>query len=553
MIKDNVLISAGIQVGMLEEATVAEFKLLARRQRVEVLEILSVQLRFPIANLHRAYAQVHGYRFLDSDEITIDPLLLRKISPAVIEKRMVIPLQSLDEGGETLLLVGNPDDYTGTAQVLRSLPPDVEICMTDPRLLQQLVQRVIQSASDTQPLEFDPVSQLDALLKEAYLNGASDIHLEPGKDSFKVRLRMDGSLQPYMTMFSAEQGIALMSRMKVLNGMDISEQRMPQDGGMTYQLDQSISFDIRAATIPIKFGERATLRLLGTDSDSLSLKSIGFSPVSLARFSVAIKKPHGMILITGPTGSGKSTTLYSALGEIVSKEINVMTAEDPIEYVMDGISQVQVGAKVTFASALRSFLRHDPDVIMVGEIRDAETAGIAMKASLTGHMVFSTLHTNSAVSTISRLVDIGVEPFLIGSTLECIIAQRLVKRLCSQCKEVMVITDKERTLLRLPQTQHSAIYRAVGCAHCHQSGYKGRTALFETLWIDDDLAPLIGAGANELEIRAAAKDFVSLAADCRDKILLGLTCIAEFRRLSLRIEPGEIVSASHCAVQKSEQ
>ena len=552
MIRDNVLISAGIQVGMLEEATVAEFKLLARRQRVDVLEMLSVQLRFPIANLHRAYAQVHGYRFLDSDEITIDPLLLRKISPAVIEKRMVIPLQSRDEGGESLLLVGNPDDYTGTAQVLRSLPPDIEICMTDPRLLQQLVQRVIQSSSDTQPLEFDPVLQLDALLKEAYLNGASDIHLEPGKDSFKVRLRMDGSLQPYMTMFSAEQGIALMSRMKVLNGMDISEQRMPQDGGMTYQLDQSISFDIRAATIPIKFGERATLRLLGTDSDSLSLKSIGFSPISLARFSVAIKKPHGMILITGPTGSGKSTTLYSALGEIVSKEINVMTAEDPIEYVMDGISQVQVGAKVTFASALRSFLRHDPDVIMVGEIRDAETAGIAMKASLTGHMVFSTLHTNSAVSTISRLVDIGVEPFLIGSTLECIIAQRLVKRLCNYCKKAMVITDKERTLLRLPQTQHSVIYRAVGCAHCHQSGYKGRTALFETLWIDDDLAPLIGAGANELEIRAAAKDFVSLAADCRDKILLGLTCIAEFRRLSLRIESGEIVSASHCAMQKSE-
>ena len=552
MIRDNVLISAGIQVGMLEEATVAEFKLLARRQRVDVLEMLSVQLRFPIANLHRAYAQVHGYRFLDSDEITIDPLLLRKISPAVIEKRMVIPLQSRDEGGEPLLLVGNPDDYTGTAQVLRSLPPDIEICMTDPRLLQQLVQRVIQSSSDTQPLEFDPVLQLDALLKEAYLNGASDIHLEPGKDSFKVRLRMDGSLQPYMTMFSAEQGIALMSRMKVLNGMDISEQRMPQDGGMTYQLDQSISFDIRAATIPIKFGERATLRLLGTDSDSLSLKSIGFSPISLARFSVAIKKPHGMILITGPTGSGKSTTLYSALGEIVSKEINVMTAEDPIEYVMDGISQVQVGAKVTFASALRSFLRHDPDVIMVGEIRDAETAGIAMKASLTGHMVFSTLHTNSAVSTISRLVDIGVEPFLIGSTLECIIAQRLVKRLCSHCKKAMVITDKERTLLCLPQTQHPVIYCAVGCAHCHQSGYKGRTALFETLWIDDDLAPLIGAGANELEIRAAAKDFVSLAADCRDKILLGLTCIAEFRRLSLRIESGEIVSASHCAMQKSE-
>jgi type IV pilus assembly protein PilB len=532
MLRENVLINAAIQTGLLNDAVIAEYKLVARRQRVDLLELLSYKLRFSISDLYRAYAQTQGIRYLTPDEIKVDPILLRKLSPSLIERRLILPLMPLAENA--LLLVENPDDLAGIAQSKRLLPNDIEICMTDPRLLKQLISKVIQSVDEVEVEdEFDSVFHLDEMIKEAYLSHASDIHFEPTKEQFHIRLRVDGCLQAYAQFFSAEQGIALMSRMKVLTGMDISEQRMPQDGGMTFKIDNQISFEIRAATIPVKFGERATLRLLGSDSEALSLETIGFSDKSLARFAKAIKRPHGMILITGPTGSGKSTTLYSALQQIVSKEINVLTVEDPVEYVMEGISQVQVGTKVSFASALRSFLRHDPDVIMVGEIRDGETANIAMKASLTGHMVFSTLHTNSAVSTISRLKDIGVEPFLIGTTLVCVIAQRLVRRLCASCKQPVALTAKDRRLLNLDDSVDVNIFQANGCATCHDTGFKGRIALFETLWIDDVLGELIGRGVSEQVILKHAKDFTSLAQDCTDKILVGATSMSEFKRLSL--------------------
>jgi type IV pilus assembly protein PilB len=532
MLRENVLINAAIQTGLLNDAVIAEYKLVARRQRVDLLELLSYKLRFSISDLYRAYAQTQGIRYLTPDEIKVDPILLRKLSPSLIERRLILPLMPLAENA--LLLVENPDDLAGIAQSKRLLPNDIEICMTDPRLLKQLISKVIQSVDEVEAeAEFDSVFHLDEMIKEAYLSHASDIHFEPTKEQFYIRLRVDGCLQAYAQFFSAEQGIALMSRMKVLTGMDISEQRMPQDGGMTFKIDNQISFEIRAATIPVKFGERATLRLLGSDSEALSLETIGFSDKSLARFAKAIKRPHGMILITGPTGSGKSTTLYSALQQIVSKEINVLTVEDPVEYVMEGISQVQVGTKVSFASALRSFLRHDPDVIMVGEIRDGETANIAMKASLTGHMVFSTLHTNSAVSTISRLKDIGVEPFLIGTTLVCVIAQRLVRRLCASCKQPVALTAKDRRLLNLDDSVDVNIFQANGCATCHDTGFKGRIALFETLWIDDVLGELIGRGVSEQVILKHAQDFTSLAQDCTEKILAGATSMSEFKRLSL--------------------
>jgi type II secretory ATPase GspE/PulE/Tfp pilus assembly ATPase PilB-like protein len=530
MIRENVLINAAIQTGLLNDAVIAEYKLLARRQRVDLLELLSYKLRFSISDLYRAYAQTQGIRYLTPDEIKVDPILLRKLSPSLIAKRLILPLMPLADNA--LLLVDNPDDLASIAQSKRLLPNDIEICMTDPRLLKQLIAKVNQNDVEIEE-EFDPVFHLDEMIKEAYLSHASDIHFEPAKEQFHIRLRVDGFLQSYAQFFTAEQGIALMSRMKVLTGMDISEQRMPQDGGMTFKIDNQISFEIRAATVPVKFGERATLRLLSSNSEALSLETIGFSESSLARFEQAIKRPHGMVLITGPTGSGKSTTLYSALQQIVSKEINVLTVEDPVEYVMEGISQVQVGTKVSFASALRSFLRHDPDVIMVGEIRDGETANIAMKASLTGHMVFSTLHTNSAVSTISRLKDIGVEPFLIGSTVVCVIAQRLVRRLCATCKEAVALTADDRRLLNLDAKIDYNIYEGKGCATCHGSGFKGRIALFETLWIDDVLGELIGSGVSEQVILKHAKDFISLAQDCTEKILMGATSLSEFKRLSL--------------------
>jgi len=288
---------------------------------------------------------------------------------------------------------------------------------------------------------------------------------------------------------------------------------------------------VRCATMPTRFGERATLRLLGSDNQALSLAGIGMSAIDLQRFEREIQKPHGMILITGPTGSGKSTTLYAALQQVSSPEINIMTVEDPIEYVMSGVAQVQVGSKVSFSSALRSFLRHDPDVMMVGEIRDGETAGIGMKAAMTGHLVFSTLHTNSAAGAVNRLVDMGAERYLIGATLLAVIAQRLVRRLCTECRQERVVTVREAEFFGFDIAQK--VYEPKGCAHCLDSGYKGRLALFETYWIDTKARQLINDGATEAELIRHAKDFSDLLHDGVNKVSSGLTSLAELKRLGL--------------------
>ncbi len=535
MLRDTTLINAGLQTGMLDAQAVADYKLVARREHKDLLGLLSYRLRFPIADLYRAYADINHLPFLHADQVKVNPELLIKLSPNFIERRSILPLMPI--GGVVHLLVANPEDKAGIEQAKRLLPQSIQVCLCDPTLIQQLLLRITQNHQQDddseETAEFDPVASLQVLITQAYLYRASDIHFEPNKEKFLFRFRVDGRLQDYPCQFTLSQGAALMSRMKVLTGMDISEQRMAQDGGMTFELDNTISFDIRAATIPTRFGERATLRLLGSDSQALSLAKIGMSDKALARFAEAIRKPHGMILITGPTGSGKSTTLYSALQQIASKDINVLTVEDPVEYVMQGISQVQVNTKVSFADALRSFLRHDPDVIMVGEIRDGETAGIAMKAALTGHLVFSTLHTNSAISTISRLADIGAEPYLIGSTLVSVIAQRLIRRLCPHCKQVQRLDEQQKRLLKLKADTSQEVYQAIGCAYCHDTGYRGRIALFETLWVDDDLAQLIAKGKSETVIRANAKDFVTLADDCREKIFQGYTSLDEFNRLAL--------------------
>jgi type IV pilus assembly protein PilB len=342
---------------------------------------------------------------------------------------------------------------------------------------------------------------------------------------------VDGRLQEYPRQFLVEEGLSLMSRMKVLASMDISEQRMPQDGGLTHTLANGIEFDVRAATMPTRFGERATLRLLGSDNQALSLSNIGMGARDQALFEREIRKPHGIILITGPTGSGKSTTLYAALQHIADTELNIMTVEDPVEYVMEGISQVQVGAKVSFSSALRSFLRHDPDVMMVGEIRDGETAGIAMKAAMTGHLVFSTLHTNSAIGAVNRLVDMDAERYLIGATLLAVIAQRLVRKLCPQCKQQRPVSEAEQATLQCePDAQ---VWVPAGCAHCLDSGYKGRIALFETYWIDAKARQMIAEDATEAELREHASEFSDLLSDGRQKVLQGVTSISELQRLGL--------------------
>lgn len=348
-----------------------------------------------------------------------------------------------------------------------------------------------------------------------------------------MRLRIDGKLHDYPVAVDLDAGLGIISRIKVLSDLDISEQRQPQDGGFSYYLAAPIdkSFNIRVATAPIRLGERVTMRLLAEESNALSLIDLGMASADLVRFRQAIAKPYGLILLTGPTGSGKSTTLCAALQEINQPDINIMTVENPIEYVIAGVSQLQTGSKVSFAAALRSFLRHDPDVLMVGEIRDAETADVAVKAAMTGHMVFSTLHTNNAVSAVTRLIDIGCEPFLIGSTVTAVIAQRLVRQLCVHCRTPRLAHASE--FEELGVVEAVSIFQPVGCSLCQGSGYKGRLGLFETLWFDDQLARMVTRGADEEMLEEnAGKRLQYMWEDGIRKVLQGLTTLDELRNVA---------------------
>ena len=544
MLRDTVLINAAIQQGLFDTELMASTQRKARREQRDLLTALAFASRLPVSAFYRAYGALHQVPFISGKRIQASAALMRKLPRNLVERKLIIAMEPLagDSDERIRLVMADPEDQASIQQVKRLLGKPVVIFLAEPSVLTPLIKHANQRPTpgiDTgKPQQddvaaFDPVFALNSIFDEAYLQRASDIHMEPLKESVQIRLRVDGGLQEYPTPFSLKEGLSMMSRLKVIASLDISEQRMPQDGSLTHTVADGTEFDVRVATIPTRFGERATMRLLGSDEDALSLKQIGMSAGDEQRFTAAINKPYGMILITGPTGSGKSTTLYSSLQEIAGDDINILTAEDPVEYVMEGISQVQVNNKVTFADALRSFLRHDPDVIMVGEIRDGETAQIALKAAMTGHLVFSTLHTNSALGVISRLVDMGTESFLLGATLLAVIAQRLVRRLCPNCKRERDATPHECAQLGIAHNNGTKICEAVGCSACMDRGYKGRLALFETFWVDEESAELISQGASEQVLAAQAKQFYSLAKDGIAKTLQGHTSMDELARLSL--------------------
>jgi len=377
-----------------------------------------------------------------------------------------------------------------------------------------------------------PVIRLiNAVLSQAVQEKVSDIHVEPYEDRVSIRFRIDGILDEVLSPKPALAPI-LVSRLKVMAKLDIAEKRIPQDGRITVKL-AGHAVDIRVSTIPSAHGERVVLRLLDQASGQLGLEQISMSADVRTRFEKALKKPHGIILVTGPTGSGKTTSLYAGLNYLNSRTRNILTIEDPIEYLLTGIGQTQVNTKVdmTFARGLRAILRQDPDVVMIGEIRDQETAQIAVQASLTGHLVMSTLHTNTAIGAIMRLQDMGVEPFLLSSSLEGLMAQRLVRVLCSECKEPYEVTESENIRLGMPIGE--TVYRAVGCSNCNQSGYRGRTGIYELIIVDETLRQLIheevGEQAMVEHIRKSAK---SINQDGRDKVLQGLTSVEEVLRVT---------------------
>ncbi|MBT3311189.1 MAG: type II secretion system ATPase GspE [Desulfobacterales bacterium] len=380
------------------------------------------------------------------------------------------------------------------------------------------------------------IKLVNHIISQSIKARASDIHIEPYQNSFKVRYRVDGILYDLLSPPKHVQP-ALISRIKVMARLNIAEKRLPQDGRIEVKRgDQDI--DIRVSTIPTSFGERVVLRLLNKSTSLLSLSELGLNSENLETIKRLIKSPNGIILVTGPTGSGKTTTLYAALSSINTPEINIITIEDPIEYQLKGIGQVQVNPKIglTFASGLRSTVRQDPDVILVGEIRDKETAGIAVQAALTGHLVFSTVHTNDSASAITRLVDIGVEPFLLSSSIAAVVAQRLIRVLCTECRMPYEPDDEAMESIGVGAEvfKDKVIYRAKGCPDCFNTGYRGRKSIFEIMIPDENLKKMIlkTHDSNQIKSIALKNNMVSLRHDGIQKVLDGVTSIAEVLRVT---------------------
>lgn len=465
---------------------------------------------------------------LDLGQVRIDPAVALTIPAALSRRRRLLPFARI--AGEVCVACVNPGDVSAQRAVQRHFSEPVRFLVAEPKALEAALERTYgDDAGGGRPgaggrpapaprstgglrrvseaADDDAVSLCNELLRAAILRQASDLHVDPQRGGVRVRLRCDGALEDYTTL-STDVLPGLLSRFKVLAGMDIAEKRAPQDGRFSHDYGAGQSVELRAATLPTKYGERLTLRLLALQTEDLTLERLGLGPVALRRVDRNLSRPHGLILVTGPTGSGKSTTLYAGLRRLLlGRALNAITVEDPIEFDIDGVAQVEVdaGDKVGFGRALRSILRHDPDVIMIGEIRDRETADVAIKAALTGHLVLSTLHTNSAPGAVTRLIDMGVERYLVAATLRLAVAQRLARRLCERCRVPRALELSEAALLGAPEAAGETVYGPGGCLYCAGRGLSGRTGLFELLEITHEWNQRIASGADEASLLEAMR------------------------------------------------
>lgn len=486
----------------------------------------------PIRQLPYAFAKRHGVLIVDEEEgkvtvahrpgVNIRSLAeLRRFLNRPLRLGMV-PAEHF----ERMLQDSYEGDSDGAARMMEDLGEEIDLNQVSLSLPEP--EDLLESADDA------PIIRLiNALLTGAIKENASDIHIESFENRLLVRFRIDGvlreALQPPRAL-----GPLLVSRVKVMAHLDIAEKRLPQDGRISLRV-AGRPVDVRVSTLPTGHGERVVMRLLDKREGRLDLRHLGMERHSESRLLRLIQRPHGILLVTGPTGSGKTTTLYAALTLLNDRKRNIMTVEDPIEYYLDGISQTQVNTKVemTFARGLRAILRQDPDVVMVGEIRDLETAEIAIQASLTGHLVLSTLHTNSAVGAIARLRDMGVEPFLLSSSLIGVLAQRLVRQLCPSCKQPHLATASDCEVLGVNPTMPPTIYTPIGCDQCNQSGYRGRSGVFELVLVDEGLQTMIHEGRGELDLeRYARQSSASISDDGRRRVLAGDTALAELVRVT---------------------
>ena len=509
-----------------------------------------------------AYGQQLGYKKADNFILLeADSEVAALIPEDFARENRVLGVSSNDT--TIVVAMEDPEDVVAIDSIKRLTSLNPDILVAGPSLLENALDKVygeIQKTAEVEQtidsitvvsgdegsqeevdLSPDKASEEDApivklvnlIFQESIKERATDIHIEPMENQVYIRIRIDGVLQTIMTPPIASLS-GLVTRIKILSNLNIAEKRLPQDGRFSVKAPGK-DIDIRVSILPTVYGEKVVMRLLDKTGFDFNLTSLGFPKRNLNTFKKVINQPYGMVVVSGPTGSGKSTSLYAALKEIKSEKTNITTVEDPVEYQLDGVNQVQVFEDIglTFGSTLRSILRQDPDVLLIGEIRDGETADIAVKFALTGHLVFSTVHANDAPGTITRLLDIGIAPFLVGSCLNLVMAQRLVRRLCNNCKEEYVPSKQELGLVGLdPSRVPKALYKAKGCAECRNTGYKGRLAIFEMIPMARELRKLVFDNANEDEIRQAALDneMVTLREAGLERVLDGTTSIEEVLR-----------------------
>ncbi len=512
----------------------------------DIAEALSVQLNIPRIDLRG---------------IRIDPAIIKMVNGAVLRKHNVVPVGYSDtHNGVLILAMSNPLNMIAQDDIAI-----VSNCVIEPRVATigeisavidkyygtgeamsaaqkyakerevQIQQMEALEAAQEADLQNAPIVQLvRSIIEQAARQRASDIHLDALEKQVRVRYRIDGVLQEKM-LYDINLLPAIVTRIKILGGMDISEKRKPQDGRITMVVDRT-EYDIRVSILPSSYGEKTVMRLASATALNRAKSDLGLKTKELELFDHIISNPNGIILVTGPTGSGKSTTLYTAISELNKESVNIITVEDPVEANIAGVNQVQVNNKadLTFASALRAILRQDPDIIMIGEIRDIETASIAVQASITGHLVVSTLHTNSSSATVTRLLDMGLESFLLADSLVGIIAQRLVRRLCQNCKEPHRATDREKQAMGMPADKDLVVYKPNGCSLCNDTGYHGRIGVYEIMEITPALKQIIGAKGTTKEIKDAAVSggMNTLRAGAVSYVLEGITSIEEMIKVS---------------------
>ena len=504
-----------------------------------------------------ALAQSLSFPFVDLNEYQIDDSVMKLVPDDLCRRNNLLPLSIIN--GRLTVAMADPKNFSAIDDVSAITGMPVIAMVAMPSQVQESINRYLRANAEldeishevavTAKKEIDlekddaeassPVARFVTLLiNQAIDDHCSDIHIEPQEDGLLVRYRIDGVLHVFQRAPRAMTA-GVISRIKVMSDMDIGERRKPQDGRITVKHNGE-KVDLRVAALPTVWGEKIVMRILSTPAGNLKVADLNFSKRNFEVYSKAYSRPYGMVLVTGPTGSGKSTTLYATLGDVAKPEINIITVEDPVEFRMRGINQVQVNNKagMTFAAALRSILRADPDVVLIGEIRDAETANIAIEASLTGHLALSTLHTNDAPSAVTRLTEMGVEPFLVSSSLAAVMAQRLARRLCKKCCKADQATPVELKLMGVPYKPGDplpTVYRPVGCRECSNTGYRGRVAIQQVMGVDATMEDMIAKGATSLDIQAAAEaaGMTSLRDDGWQKVLEGITSVDEVLRVTV--------------------